>query len=346
MKHYAGLDVSMEETAVWVLNEVGESVFRGSVASTPEAIAGLLGRKAPGLSRVVLEAGPLSTWHWHALVDFGFPVVCVDARHAKAALSMRVNKTDANDAEGLAQLARHGWYREVQVKSLSSHCDRSLLAARTQLMKTRRSVENQIRGLLKTFGLLVGKVSEKGFEARVRALIADAPMLAGVFEPLLAVRAVTCRELAAMTRRVVALARVNPGARILMRMPGIGAINALAYASTIDDPRRFAHSADVGAYLGLTPRRYQSGEVDRSGRISKCGDAMVRSLLFEAANVLLTRIKRPSALQAWAKRLSKKVGAKKAKVALARKMAVILHRMWMDDADFRWTGKQMEAQTA
>lgn len=346
MKHYAGLDVSMEETAVWVLDDGGASVFRGSVPSTPDAIAGLLGRKAPGLSRVVLEAGPLSTWHWHALVELGVPVVCVDARHAKAALSMRVNKTDANDAEGLAQLARHGWYREVQVKSLSSHCDRSLLAARAQLMKTRRSVENQIRGLLKTFGLLVGKVGEKRFEARVRDLIADAPILAGVFEPLLAVRAVTCRELAAMTRRVVGQARTRPACRTLMRMPGVGSITALAFASTIDDPGRFAHSADVGAYLGLTPRRYQSGEVDRSGKISKCGDAMVRSLLFEAANVLLTRVKRPSALKAWGMRLSKKTGAKKAKVALARKMAVILHRMWMDDADFRWTGEQKEARAA
>lgn len=346
MKQYAGLDVSMEETAVWVLDSGGGSVFRGSVASTPSAIAGLLRRKAPGLERVVLEAGPLSTWHWHELKALGVPIVCVDARHAKAALSMRVNKTDANDAEGLAQLARNGWYREVRVKSLASHGDRSLLAARAQLLKTRRAVENQMRGLLKTFGLLVGKVSEKRFEARVRALIADDPVLAGIFEPLLAVRATVWRELDAMTRRVIALARVNPGARLLMGMPGIGAITALAYASAIDDPRRFAHSADVGAYLGLTSRRYQSGEVDRSGRISKCGDAMVRSLLFEAANVLLTRVKRPSALKSWGLRLSKKAGAKKAKVAVARKMAVILHRMWMDDAGFRWSGKQEEQKAA
>ncbi|MEE8445148.1 MAG: IS110 family transposase [Alphaproteobacteria bacterium] len=346
MKQYAGLDVSMKETSVWVLDEAGGSVFRGNVSSTPEAIAGLLRRKAPGLARVVLEAGPLSTWHWHGLVALGVPVVCVDARHARAALSMRVNKTDANDAEGLAQLARSGWYREVRVKSVASHCDRSVLAARAQLMKTLRALENQMRGLLKTFGLLVGKVGKKRFETRVRTLIADQPMLAGVFEPLLVVRAVTCRELDAMTRRVVALARVNPGARILMRMPGIGSITALAYVSTIDDPRRFARSADAGAYLGLTPRRYQSGEVDRSGHISKCGDRMTRSLLYEAANVLLTRVKRPSALRAWGLRLAKRAGAKKAKVALARKMAAILHRMWMDDADFRWSGKQMEAKAA
>lgn len=259
---------------------------------------------------------------------------------------MRVNKTDANDAQGLAQLARMGWYREVRVKSLASHGDRSLLAARAQLLKTRRAVENQMRGLLKTFGLLVGKVSEKRFEARVRELIAGDPVLAGIFEPLLAVRAVVWRELDAMTRRVIALARVSPPARLLMGMPGVGSITALAFVSAIDDPRRFAHSADVGAYLGLTPRRYQSGEVDRSGHISKCGDTMTRSLLFEAANVLLTRVKRPSALRAWGQRLSKKVGARKAKVAVARKMAVILHRMWMDDADFRWTDKQEEKKAA
>jgi transposase len=346
MKQYAGLDVSMKETVVCVMNDDGQTVFRGSVSSTPEAIAGLLRRKAPGLARAVMESGPLSTWHWHGLEALGVPVVCVDARHAKAALSMRVNKTDANDAEGLAQLARHGWYREVRVKSVASHGDRSLLAARAQLMKTRRSLESQTRGLLKTFGLLVGKVGGKGFEGRVRTLIADEPMLAGVIGPLLEVRAVTCRELNAMTRRVVAQARANPACRVLMTMPGIGAITSLAYASTIDDPRRFARSANAGAYLGLTSRRYQSGEVDRGGRISKCGDGMARSLLFEAANVLLTRVKRPSALKAWGMRLAKRAGAKKAKVALARKMAVILHRMWMDNARFRWIGEEKEAKAA
>ncbi len=340
MKQYAGLDVSMEETAVWVMDGEGRRVFTGSVASTPLAIAGLLERRAPALERAVLEAGPLSTWHWHGLGELGVPIVCVDARHAKAALSMRVNKTDANDAEGLAQLARTGWYREVGVKSLASHGARSVLAARAQLVKTRGMLENQMRGLLKTFGLLVGKPGGSRFEARVRTLIADQPMLAGAVEPLLEVRATVRRELDGLTGRVNALARASTVCRLLVSMPGIGPIGALAFASAIDDPGRFAHSASVGAYLGLTPRRYQSGEVDRSGRISKCGDAMVRSLLYEAANLLLTRVKRPCALQAWGLRLAGKAGAKKAKVAVARKMAVILHRMWVDGAEFHWSEKE------
>ena len=343
MKHYVGLDVSMEETMVCVMEGSGEAVFKGSVSSTPEAIADLLRRKAPHAERVVLEAGSLSTWHWHGLRALGFPVVCVDARHARAALSMRVNKTDANDAEGLAHLARTGWCREVRVKSMASHHDRSLLAAREQLGKTKRDLENQMRGLMKTFGLLVGKVSGGRFEGRVRELLAEVPALCDVIEPLLAARAAVRRECDRLTKRVMDLARDSATCRLLMRHPGIGAINALAFVSTIDDPRRFAKSANVGAYLGLTPRRYQSGEVDRTGRISKCGDAMVRSLLFEAANVLLTRVTKWCPLKAWGMRLMKRIGAKKAKVAVARKMAVTLHRMWMDNADFRWTNKEVAA---
>lgn len=343
MKHYVGLDVSMEETTVCVMDGSGGIVFRGRVLSTPAAIAALLGDKAPGLERVVLEAGSLSTWHWHGLRGLGIPVVCVDARHAKAALSMQVNKTDANDAVGLAQLARNGWYREVQVKSMASHHGRSLLAAREQLGRTKRALENQMRGLMKTFGLLVGKVGRGGFEARVRDLLVGAPAVAEVIEPLLAARAAVRRELDGLTKRVMALARESAACRVLMRHPGIGAITALAYSSVIDDPRRFAKSASVGAYLGLTPRRYQSGEVEWTGRISKCGDTMVRSLLYEAANVLLTRTTKWSALRSWGLRLKKRAGAKKAKVAVARKMAVALHRMWMDDADFRWSNKEAAA---
>jgi len=160
---------------------------------------------------------------------------------------------------------------------------------------------------------------------------------------LLAVRAVVRRELDALTKRVMVLAGESRACRILVRCPGIGPVTALAYASVIDDPARFARSSSAGAYLGLTSRRYQSGEIDRAGRISKCGDAMVRSLLYEAAHVLLTRVTRWSPLKAWGMRLMKRVGAKKAKVAVARKMAVILHRMWMEEADFRWSNKEVAA---
>lgn len=343
MEQYVGLDVSLEETAVCVMDEAGGIVFTGKTASTPEAIERVVRKRAPAVKRVVLESGPLSTWHWHGLKGRGVPVVCLDARQAKAVLSCHVNKTDANDAEGLAQLARTGWYREVRVKSMTSHHDRSLLAARAQLVKTKRDIENQVRGLLKTFGLPIGKVGVAGFEARVRDLLKPAPALGDVIEPLLAVRAVVRRELDALTKRVMVLAGESRACRILVRCPGIGPVTALAYASVIDDPARFARSSSAGAYLGLTSRRYQSGEIDRAGRISKCGDAMVRSLLYEAAHVLLTRVTRWSPLKAWGMRLMKRVGAKKAKVAVARKMAVILHRMWMEEADFRWSNKEVAA---
>lgn len=342
MKHYVGLDVSLEETSVCVMDEAGETVFKGKVASTPEAIEAAVRRRAPQAERVVFESGPLSTWHWHGLKALGVPVVCLDARQAKAALSGRINKTDANDADGLAQLARTGWYREVRVKSMISHHDRSLLAARSQLVKAKRDLENQMRGFLKTFGLLIGKVGVARFEARVRCLLEEVPALADVIEPLLAVRTVVRRELDALTKWVTDLVREKAACRRLMGCPGIGPVTALAYASAIDDPARFSKSSSASAYLGLTPRRYQSGEIDRAGKISKCGDAMVRSLLYEAANALLTRVKRWSSLKAWGMRLVKRIGARKAKVAVARKMAVILHRMWMDGSDFRW-GKETAA---
>lgn len=343
MKHYVGLDVSMEETSVCVLNEAGETVFTGKVLSTPEAIADLVRERAPVAVRVVLETGPLSTWHWHELKAMGIPVVCLDARHAQAVLSCQVNKTDANDALGLARLARTGWYREVRVKSMSSHHARSLLAAREQLVKVRRDLENQIRGLLKTFGFLIGKVATRRYEARVQALLEEAPALEDFIVPLLTARKTVWRELEGFDKRVRDLARENAPCQHLMQCPGIGPVTALAYASAIDDPSRFAKSSSVGAYFGLTARRYQSGEIDRAGRISKCGDGMVRSLLYEAANALLTRVKKFCPLKAWGMRLMKRIGARKAKVAVARKLAVIMHRMWTDGTDFRWSNGEASA---
>ena len=343
MKQYVGLDVSLEETSVCVMDEAGKIVFKGKVPSTPEAIKACVGEQAPHGERVVLESGPLSTWHWHGLRALGVAVVCLDARQAHAALSCRVNKTDENDAEGLAHLARTGWYREVNVKSMASHHGHSLLAARSQLDKARRDLENQMRGLMKTFGLLIGKVSSGRFEARVGELLDEVPALIDVIEPLLAARAALRRQFDVLDKRVGALVREKAACRILMRHPGVGPITALAYASAIDDPRRFSKSTSAAAYLGLTPRRYQSGEIDRAGKISKCGDGMTRSLLFEAAQVLLTRVSRHSPLKAWGLRLAKRIGKKKATVAVARKMAVILHRMWMDGADFRWSNKEVTA---
>ena len=204
-------------------------------------------------------------------------------------------------------------------------------------------LENQIRGLLKNLGLIVGKAGGNVFHRRIEELLGRRGLLGEAVRPLLDVREKVSREIAALHRKVLALARNDENSRRSMTVPGIGPITALAFHSAIDEPTRFRRSRSVGAYVGLTPRRYASGEVDWSGRISKCGDRMLRSYLFEAAGVLLTRVPQWCKLKAWGHRLWKRIGFKKAKVAVARKLAVILHRMWRDGTDFIWSSKEAAA---
>jgi transposase len=311
--------------------------WRGTSATSPTAIAQTLASRAPSLERAGLESGPLSPWLVHELRALGLPVVCLDARHAQAALSVQINKSDANDADGLAQIVRTGWYRAVEVKSVDSHLVRATLGVRKQLVCMRTETINQIRGLMKIFGLLLPRGSGTRFEAQVRTRLAERAELRLVVEPLLAAWRALDDQVSALERQLVRHARRREVCHRLMTVPGVGPLTALAFVTTVDDPHRFRRSSSVGAYLGLTPRRFQSGERDLSGRISKCGDRLTRSYLFEAANVLLTRVERWSSLKAWAIRLSKRSGAKKAKVALARKLAALLHRLWQDGTTFRWT---------
>lgn len=340
MAHYVGLDVSLEETSICVVDEQGQKVWQGKTSSQPEVIARVLQRRAPEAVKVGFETGSLSTWHWHEFKRLGLPAVCLDARHAKAALSMQVNKTDANDAHGLAQIVRTGWYREVRVKSIDAHLIRTLLISRSKLVEMRTKLSNHLRGILKTFGLVVGKTRGGAFEMRVRELTAGKVELESIMDSLLTVWRCTCEQIRVLDRQILAHARADEVCRRLMTAPGIGPVIALAYRAVIDDPSRFKNSSSVGAYLGLTPRRYQSGEVDRSGRISKCGDALLRTYLYEAANTILGRVRKWSNLKAWGTRLARRIGTKKAKVAMARKLAVILHRMWVDETDFRWSAPQ------
>lgn len=335
MNQYVGLDVSLEETALCVMGETGAVVREAKVATTVEAIAAAVAKPAPQAVLIGLETGPLSTWLWHGLRAHGLPVVCICARAAKPFLKLWLNKTDRNDARAIAQLMRLRAFKEVHVKSLDTHAERALLSARALLVKMRCDLENQLRGLLKTFGGKLGPASGGRFEVRVRELAAAQEGLSAVVEPLLAARAALRTQIATLDRKLRAAARRDPVCRRLMSVDGVGALTALAYKYTIEDPHRFRRASSVGAYLGLTPRRYNSGEVDYTGRISKHGDAMMRSLLFEAANALLSRCAKPSALRAWALRLARRIGAKRAKVALARKLAVILHRIWIDGTTFR-----------
>jgi transposase len=264
MEQYVGLDVSQEQTSVCVVDGGGKVIWEGKCTSTPEAIAATLRTRAPEAVRIGLESGPLSAWHWHELRKLGLPVVCLDARHAKAALALQLNKSDRNDARGLAQIVRTGWYREVAVKSVDSHLVRSLLTTRAQLVRMRVDLANQIRGTLKPFGLIAGKGGGRPFAERVRALVAGGP-LQEVAGALLAAWQAIGEQIAVLSRRLVAVARQDEAVRRLMTAPGVGVLVALASVSVVDAPERFTKSSSVGAYIGLTPRRYQSGEEDYTG---------------------------------------------------------------------------------
>jgi transposase len=288
--------------------------------------------------RVVLETGPLSAFLYHGLIERDVPAVCVCARHAKGVLSTRVNKSDPHDAEGLAQLARTGWYKAVRIKQEATHIDRAHLKIREQLITSRQAMANQLRGLLKLFGLRLGKVTTPGKRReRLETLFAQRPELRSVMQPLIDGIEALEGQIKRSARLLAASAEADPVTTRLMSVPGVGPFVALTYKSSIEDPERFARGEDVGAYAGLVPRRNQSGERDYKGRISKAGDAMLRSALYEAANNLLARVKRPCALQAWGKKLAETKGPKRARVAVARKLAVLLHRLWLSQTEFCWT---------
>ncbi len=343
MERYVGLDVSLKTTAICVVDRNGKIVSEAMVGSDPDAIAAFVKAKAADAVRIGLETGPTATRLWSELKQRGLPVICIDARHARGALKMQINKSDRNDAFGIARIMQTGWFKAVHVKTPESHAIKALLVSRALLVKIKRDLENQIRGLLKNLGLVIGRAKMTVFSSRAEALIADRPEIAVAVRPLLEARKTIERQIIDLSGKVIKLARRDSQVRAFMTAPGVGPITALLFKATIDDPKRFEQSRNVGAYLGLTPRRHASGEVDWTGRISKCGDALMRCYLFEAAGVLLTRVPKWSPLKAWGMRLAKRNGLKKAKVAVARKLAIILHRMWLDGTQFNWQTKEAAA---
>jgi transposase len=334
MEHFAGIDVSLEASSVCILDGSGKKVREAKVASEPEALIRCLRGVGFELTRIGLEAGPLSQWLYAAMQAAGLKVELLETRHVRAAFRTMPVKTDRSDARGIAELMRVGWWRPVWCKSLSSQETRALLSARRLLKDKLHDVELSLRGLLRNFGLKVGKVSPGQFEARIRELVGEHPVLAGVAEAMLLARQGLRRQHLELDRRVRRLARESLAARLLMTTPGVGPVTSLAYVAAVDDPARFRSSQKLGCYFGLTQRRYQSGEIDIEGRISKIGDEQVRSALYEAAHVILTRQVRPSGLKAWARSVAARAGMKKAKVALARRLAVILHRMLVSGTAF------------
>src|SRR6188474_3080512 len=343
MDHFAGLDVSVKETSVCIVDDTGKIVREVKVASEPEALLAVLKNPAYHFKRIGLEAGPLSQWLFSALAEAELPVVCVETRHMQAVLKAQINKTDRNDARGIAQMMRVGLYRPVHVKTLRSQKLRMLLTHRQLLQSKAIAIDNDLRATLRNFGLKVGMVGAVRFEARIRDLVEDLPDLAALVEPLLIVRQTLREQFGILHRRLLAAVRNDEVCRRLMTVPGVGPVVALTYRATVDVPARFKNSKAVGAVFGLTPSKYQSGEINRSGAISHCGDEMMRMMLYEAAQIVLVRSTKWSWLKAWAMKIARRRGMKKAIVALARRLAVIMHRIWVDGTEFRWTTEQAAA---
>lgn len=343
MKHYVGLDVSVKETSICIVDETGAICLEIKVTSHPEDLVQVLRNPKWRLVRIGLEAGPLSQWLFSGLAEAGLPAICIETRHAKAFLKAQVNKTDRNDARGIAQMMRVNLFRSVHVKTLTSQKRRALLTARKLLQEKAIAIENDIRGLLRNFGLKVGIVGTIGFDDRIRELIDGMPDLGEIMMPLLAARQKLRETFMALHRKLLSIVRDDEACRRLMTIPGVGPVTSLAFTSTIDVPARFSNSRAVGPALGLTPVLNQSGESHRVGRVSLCGDGMMRALLYEAAQVMLSRVKKWSWLKAWAMNVARRRGRQKAIVALARRLAVIMHRMWSDGTEFRWTKETMPA---
>jgi transposase len=335
VKHYAGIDVSLEYSSVCVVDANGKISREAKVASEPEALIAWFRLSDFEFERIGLEAGPLSQWLFAALREAELAVELLETRHVRKAFEAMPVKSDRNDARGIAQLMRLGWFRPVHCKSMSAQETRTLLTARKLVQSKLRDVENSLRGILRGFGLKVGKTTERGFAGRIEDLVAGHPHLQVVANALLSVRAVLRTEFATLQKQTRKMAQSDARTQLLMSTPAVGPIVALTYVSAIDDPARFTSSKQVGAHFGLTPKRYQSGETNYTGRISKIGDGSVRTALYEAAHIMLTKpVKGCSQLKSWAMRIARRAGMSKAKVALARRLAVIMHRMLADGTPF------------
>jgi transposase len=330
MKYYVGLDVSVKETSVCIVNQDGDIIAEKSVLSEPENIAQYLHSKKLTYERVGLEAGCLTPWLYHELTENGFPMICIETRHAKAAMSAQNMKTDKNDARGLAHIMRTGWYKPVHVKSDESQKIRVLLNNRKCLQNKMMDIESQIRGTLKVFGHKVGSVTKKNFEHRIRELIEGDAELVLYIQPLLIVRDQILTQFKILDKMIMQIAKTDKVCEQFMSIPGVGVLTALTFKATIDSPKRFSKSKNVGVHLGLTPRKYASGEIDYSGRITKCGDSGARHHLYIAAQALINKVKASCPLKEWGMKIAKRSSPQKAYVAVARKLAVIMHRMWID----------------
>ncbi len=321
MGYFAGLDIGLERTAVCVIDAAGRRIAETLLPTEPELLVAWLRRQADAYERLGLEACPLSDWLHDELAAAGLPVVCLETHQLRATLAAMTHKTDRNDARGIAQVLRTGWFKAVHAKSRESRRWRSLVVSRRLLVRQALKLENSLRGTLKAFGHKLPRGTRGRFGAAVlERLDGDPALLAGV---------------EALHRQLLAAVRADPACRRMMAVPGVGPVTAMAFRAAVDDPARFRSSKAVGAAFGLVPRKHQSGGVDRDGHITRAGDGLVRTALYEAATTLLARVRQSSRLRTWAAGLAERVGSRRARVGVARKLAVVLHRIWLDGAVFR-----------
>jgi len=347
MEHFARLDVGTHLTSVCVIDAKGEIQFEAELATDPDLIAKALKKWRASLRQIGHEAGSMAPWLHKELAERGLKMVCLEAFHARQAMKAQRNKTDKHDARGIAHLVRSGWIRSVHIKSDASYRLRFLLGQRSLLVRKRVDIENTIRQSLKVFGLRITGVNRSSFEAKARELVAEDTVLAGLVEAMLKVRTVLVDQIAHLHKLVLACAREDELTLRFMEIPGVGPVTALLFKATIDDPSRFKSAKDVGAYFGLTPKRWQSGEtIDRQGRISKMGDRDVRRSLFEAAHILLVAYRGKCALKTWGQKLLKAKGHHKAAVAVARRLSMVMWAMWRDGTVFEANGSAPELQSS
>ena len=340
MNVYIGLDVSLASTAVCVLNEKGKVLREATVDSDPDALNRFFEDLPYVIICVGLEAGPQSQWLYKGMTDAGVPTVLMETRQVKGFLKTIPIKTDRRDALGIARLLQAGWATAVHCKSVPAQETRALLTGRKAVQKVIIDLELSLRGVLRNFGLKMGPVAKSRYDERVRELAVGNKMLMATAEPILRALAALRKELDLMEKQVRSMARSNSVCRLLMTMPGVGPIVALTFAAAIDDPTRFRKSRDVGPWAGLIPSREESGERKVVGSITKAGDAGARAALYQAANAMLNR-GGENWLKTWAQQLAEKCGnRKKTKVALARRIGVVLHRMWIDGTEFRFTREE------
>ena len=342
MRNYVGLDVSLKTTSICILNEKGKRIIEGEANSTPEEIGEFLKKTGLEIEKIGLESGSLTHYLKKGLLGMNYQVIAMESRKMAAILGTIINKTDKNDARGIAEALRVGHFRECIHRSEDAVEIRSLLNLRQTAVEERTHIISSIRGHLKVYGIKFTKKAGKTFDKQVEeAITILRPRLQKAIKSLLKILNTLNLEIKVLTNEVEELAKTSEDVNLLESIDGVGPITALAFKAEIDDPKRFANSKDVAAYIGLTPTQYSSGEVHKQGRISKKGSKRTRHLLVEAASSLLTRCKAWSKLKAWGMKLQRKKGNRKAIVAVARKLAVIMHRMLVTKKPFeRGPGKK------